>query len=259
MIAFDVRRLLVLMREFVEIESRCRQEVEKIKQPIPLLQPDKSKLKSSLAEIQKLTAELGLDAAVAEAKEFITSLDSQGLALPYCCEVAQRLERLRRNVENQLDGKLFMFVPPSVARMLSEKALFGAEVSKKFPQAIEDIEEAGKCLAMCRYTAGVFHLMRVMEVGVRRLAKRLKVAVDVRDSWGDILRNLHAPIQAMPQSTAKNKAKRDSFLGIEGMLYAVKEAWRNNTMHPKATYTEEEATEIYNSVRTFMRRLAEMV
>jgi hypothetical protein len=39
----------------------------------------------------------------------------------------------------------------------------GEQVEIKFMSAIQDIEEAGKCLAMGRGTATVFHLMRVVE------------------------------------------------------------------------------------------------
>ena len=52
---------------------------------------------------------------------------------------------------------------------------FGDEVANAFPNLIEDIDEAAKCLALSRYTACMFHLMRVMESSIHRLAKKLKV------------------------------------------------------------------------------------
>ena len=39
----------------------------------------------------------------------------------------------------------------------------------------EDIAEAGKCLGVGRPTASVFHLMRVMEIGVPRFGDVLGV------------------------------------------------------------------------------------
>src|SRR5580704_15527436 len=50
---------------------------------------------------------------------------------------------------------------------------FGEDILKKFDPARDDIEEAGKCLAYGRGTGCVFHLMRVMEVGLRALAASL--------------------------------------------------------------------------------------
>jgi hypothetical protein len=39
-------------------------------------------------------------------------------------------------------------------------------------------------------------------------------------------------------------------------LYIVKVAWRNEVMHPKQTYTFEEAKSIFGNVRTFIADLA---
>ena len=38
-----------------------------------------------------------------------------------------------------------------------------------------------------------------------------------------------------------------------GHLETVKIVWRNRTMHPKATYTEEEAKKIVNAVQVFVQ------
>jgi DNA topoisomerase IA len=40
------------------------------------------------------------------------------------------------------------------------------------------------------------------------------------------------------------------------MMDAVKDAWRNATMHVENKYTEEEARRIYDAVRGFMMKLA---
>jgi hypothetical protein len=212
-----------------------------------------------LKAIDEYVTALDLDASMAAARDFIARLDRTDLPMMDYSEVASRIDELRKCIERQLQGKLFMSLSAGAAKCFSEKSLFGENVSDKFPRAIEDVEEAGKCLSLDRFTACVFHLMRVMESGVRRLAKKLRVVVNPRDNWGDILRNLEQPVQAMPRATAKQKERRDTYLSLVGLLYAVKEAWRNNVMHPKATYTEEEAKEIFNAVKVFMRRLAETI
>jgi hypothetical protein len=64
------------------------------------------------------------------------------------------------------------------------------ELGDRFKIAHKDAEEAGKCLAFDRNTAAVFHLMRVMEVGLRELAKSLNdSSLDPRanPSWEKIL------------------------------------------------------------------------
>jgi hypothetical protein len=65
-------------------------------------------------------------------------------------------------------------IAPEKVQYFDQPHLFGEDVSDQFPSTILDIEEAGKCLAMSRNTSCVFHLMRVMEVGLRTLAATLK-------------------------------------------------------------------------------------
>ena len=75
--------------------------------------------------------------------------------------------------------------------------LFGSEVTENFKSALYDINEAGKCFALGRDTACVFHLMRVLEHGLRVVAKKLKIKfitkrgttipVDLQE-WGAIIK-----------------------------------------------------------------------
>jgi hypothetical protein len=130
---------------------------------------------------------------------------------------------------------------------------FGANVERVFPKASEDISEAGMCLGLGRWTASVFHLMRATEVMVQRLAKKLKIGNTDR-VWGLLLSDISKAVEAMPKG-----AKRNNWSEVHTHLYHVKQAWRNDTMHPKQTYTEEEARAIYSAVDTFSRRLAALV
>jgi len=42
-------------------------------------------------------------------------------------------------------------------------------------------------------------------------------------------------------------------------LYNVKLAWRNEVMHPKQTYTVDEADSIFRNVRTFVQHLVKII
>jgi HEPN domain-containing protein len=145
-----------------------------------------------------------------------------------------------------LNGKeMGLFAPPN--------PLFGEDVSSVFSTAAEDIEEAGKCLALGRYTAAVFHLMRAMEAAVKRLASKLNV-VKIDIEWGKLLGAINDQVKLLPKGDEK-----DMWSENVSLLYHVKQAWRNDTMHPKNTYTEEQANEIFAAVRSFMKNLAPLV
>jgi len=124
-------------------------------------------------------------------------------------------------------------------------------VEDKIPSVIADISEAGKCLGLERPTAAVFHLMRVMETGVQKFGDKVGVTLTDEKVWQVILDQLNAEIRGMGKDHLAKK-----YASISAHLYNVKLAWRNEAMHPKATYTPEEAERIFAATRGFMIDLA---
>jgi hypothetical protein len=150
------------------------------------------------------------------------------------------------------EGGHFFYIPIKRANAFDTKEPFGPEVSAKFPKLGEDIEEAHKCYACGRNTACVFHLMRVMEVAVQRLGQKLKIKNVKNLVWQVILDQINGAIKALPPKSAKTK----KLAAVAGHLYNVKLAWRNEVMHPKATYTQDEAETLLALVKIFMAEAA---
>ncbi len=140
------------------------------------------------------------------------------------------------------------------------RALFGEPIIERFPISGNDIEEAGKCYAAGRDTACVFHLMRVMEIGLRTLGASLKDArLDPKKnpSWDAILKKCEEELAKPIRDRAPEWRDDDTFYSTAtANLRAVKDAWRNPTLHVEQNYNEETALEIWNSVRAFMRHLS---
>jgi len=171
---------------------------------------------------------------------------------------------LRGRIDDELSLAHFMQIPSTKATFFQDQALFGQDVSNNFPSTILDIEEAGKCLALSRSTACVFHLMRVVEVGVKAFAQALGVLGAVRTaqpSWGEVLRLTNAEIQAKNKSgdPSWTPEKRGFFENVQADLMTVKNAWRNTTMHVENTYDDERAEDVFNAVKGFMRHLAKHI
>lgn len=138
--------------------------------------------------------------------------------------------------------------------------LFGAAVASHYPSAYQEIEEAGKCLALGRSTACVFHLMRTMEVGVRAVANGLRIPDPTKPAeknWGVIIRKIREAIVA--RQRWRRKADKAFYEEAVASLDAVKNPWRNATMHVEKTYTEEEAENIFYIVRGFMMKIASRI
>jgi hypothetical protein len=132
---------------------------------------------------------------------------------------------------------------------------FGKDVGEKLPSAAEDSQEAATCLSLERWTACVFHLMRVMEIGVQKFGEKIGVKLVGEKNWQNILDEVNKSIRSMDQKADQTK----KYAALAAHLYNVKIAWRNEVMHPKATYTPQEADEIYKHVSTFIGYLVQVV
>jgi hypothetical protein len=139
-----------------------------------------------------------------------------------------------------------------------QEPIWGNEVQDKFPSMIEDIVEANQCFAFDRNTACVFHLMRVMEKAVQKLAQKMGLsATSVIDrEWQLVINDIRGKLNLLyPKHGDPERIRYESILGH---LETVKIAWRNPTMHPKATYGEKEAQAVLNAVEIFIEDVAKI-
>jgi len=167
---------------------------------------------------------------------------------------------LRGRIEDELSNILLLHVAPSRADLFGMIKPFGDTVAKQFPSIGVEIEEAAKCLALERNTACVFHLMRAMEVGLRSLGKALNdPTLDParNPNWETILRRCDAELKKPLKDRSPEWSTDDEFFSAAtANLRAVKDAWRNPSMHVGSIYDNERALDVFNAVKAFMRHLA---
>lgn len=233
--------------------------------------------------LKKLDREIAADRRVSDGKVFLTLSEAQQVA-----EVFKRyglsrsadillewvgrdirssgltpevvMSDLQRSVERELRTTIFLYVEEGRREYFEGKHLFGESVSAAFPSTTDDIEEAGKCMALGRYTACAFHLMRVLEAGLRALGKSLNDdSLDPKrnPTWDRILKRCDKEIEKSPVDRSLGwREDQEFFSGVTATLRAVKDAWRNPVMHVEKKYSEEDTEEIFIAARAFMRHLA---
>jgi hypothetical protein len=187
--------------------------------------------------------------------EFHKATTAEMLQIPP--EIRGRIQAYATEVQTTLKREAstrnFLVIPALMVRLYEpDEPLFGADVEAKFANMSEDIAEAGKCLSLERPTAAVFHLMRVMELAVRRLGDELSVPLVDEKNWQVILDGVNKAIKSLDHKEQRTK----DFASAASHLYAVKVAWRNEVMHPKQTYTQEQASAIFESAKVFVSELA---
>ena len=172
-------------------------------------------------------------------------------------EIWDRIDEVHARLYDELENRgMFFYIPMDRAKHFEALEPFGKRVSLKFPKLTEDIQEAEKCFACGRFTACVFHLMRIMEYAVQRMGKLLRVELEVeKENWQAILNRINGQIKLLDHKLPKTVLLTE----IASHLYNVKVAWRNSVMHPKSTYTEEEAENLLKQVGLFIQGLARVV
>lgn len=157
---------------------------------------------------------------------------------------------------DEFRARVVLVVPPSKAAYYDPQLPdFAPDVLAKFANHTSDMFEAGNCFALGRNTACVFHLMRLTEAGVQAFGTKLGVTIAGELEWQKILDRLNPIIRAMNHRDPLTI----QYAAIQSHLYNVKVAWRNAVMHPKETYDESEARDIFNHVRAFLAELVKVL
>jgi hypothetical protein len=165
------------------------------------------------------------------------------------------LTEVENTIRREMSVAKFFYMPSEQAKFYTQDDLFGVAVDAKFPSIYFDMVEAGNCYAMGRGTACVFHLMRIMEVGVQEFGKRLGISLAAEKNWQNILDGINKAIKTLPSKAAGTVEMSQA----SANLYAVKLAWRNEVMHPNDKYTLEEAKNLIGQVKLFMGQLATII
>ena len=164
------------------------------------------------------------------------------------------LEYLLRTFRDELDARpLFVMRAANAALFDQPQALFGDGVDEAFPSSAEDVAEAGRCLAVARWTAAVMHLMRSLEAPLALLADHVQISSGA--NWNKSLNDIEAKLRTV--SKREHGAVEEQWAAEAASQFrAIKNAWRNHAMHGHSFYDEARATEIFEAVRALMRHLA---
>lgn len=162
-------------------------------------------------------------------------------------------------------GDATLYLPSAEKVTAASKMKVECEVIFAATPAVKtDILAGLQCWTSDQNVASVFHMMRAMEIGVQKFARRVGVKIvqvspgrHVRElSWGQILDAMNGPLRALPQGTIKQKRRTEQLKAAHSYLYGMKDAWRNPSMHFRASgYSDAETLDIINQVRAFLREL----
>jgi hypothetical protein len=242
MLTLDARRFIEFIHTLLKLEQSCRG----------------LSATASVADAQDVVGSAadymikhldGLDLPVSRktVEEMILGAETIG-------DLHAAVKQLWNTFALELDGRKFYGPLRHYEKYYEQPKLFGDEVFTNFPNANNDIFEAGTCLALERGTACVMHLMRVCEVGIKALAAALSVGP--QNDWGAYFREIDKALDARAKAAGKRTPDEQFYAEVRVTLDGVRMAWRNATMHVENNYSPERAEEILIAVRSLMRHLA---
>lgn len=187
--------------------------------------------------------------------------------------MATELKHAREIVVDELSERMFCVADTSRVPCPGYVGLIGRGVELVFPEAISDIMEASNCLIAGCHTAAVFHLMRIVEwglralcinLGLRRAHKRTKsgrtkyTPISYSD-WETMLNQLQDKVDAKIDRMARGKKKQaaqEFYYPALQDIRAIRDAWRNHVMHTRSEYQKDDAYAILSHVKRLMGLLA---
>lgn len=131
--------------------------------------------------------------------------------------------------------------------------------------AIPDAEQASNCYGIGNWDGCVFHLARVAEHGLRKLAERLKVSFALDGSlelktWGAVIKKMEIIVQELKSQTVPEKEFKAACLDALAQLRAIQHTWRDVVFHSRnPSISEMEIQGLWFQVLNLIRNIQHIV
>ena len=163
-------------------------------------------------------------------------------------EVNRQFKTLRENLEDDLKSREFFFIPQAKLKFLRETKDIPIDHPKDVIQARHDWHEAIWSYVLERYDAAVFHCMRVAEVGLRTLTRKLvgnqvgNRDVEMAD-WHPMLQAIEPIVEAKLkalENTARTPEREAAVRFYSGAMSHLQyfKTFRDEGAHARGSYGE---------------------
>jgi hypothetical protein len=175
-----------------------------------------------------------------------------------------QLNSLDASMVRELKQKRFAYIPTGRQEFFEDGSLFGEKVNEAFPMAVDDIREAGNCIAADLSSAAAFHLIRIVEIGLRELARDLRIKFPKAPldyaGWESVVASIQKKLESeIPKARGPKKTKALQFKNDLLTDFKSFEVKRNEIMHCRWRCNPKEAGGLFIRVREFMQRLAQRI
>lgn len=119
---------------------------------------------------------LGAKIAIRAADRTISKLEADPCSLTLGAITENLRDIESRFADHLIDISMIALMTEETVFLQSADSLIEIEgFSIAYPRTSFEVEESAKCIALGRHTAAVFHAMRMLELGIKALSKRLAI------------------------------------------------------------------------------------
>lgn len=222
----------------------------------------KTRLEKLLSELEKDCQTFQLTSSLSHVSQTRFKL---GRSKNYSHQVLfDNLRNILSSIHSETENLKFVYIEAKKERFFEHEKLFDDAVYNAFISAREDVKNAGNCMAANLNTGAIFHMMRVMEFGLRLLHKKL-VRVKPHDpNWSTLLREIDKKIDERDKLNPKPslwRKQRGFYVECARHFFFFKDK-RNHSVHvefPLDEYvspSDEQTERTFNEVKSFMQHLA---
>ena len=166
-------------------------------------------------------------------------------------------EAVYRILKAELESLKLRVIPREKSRYCDPKWLTDGLLMTKYPDSVDEMQRAGRCFAYGENTACVFHLMRVTEFFLKKVADSLQVSFHA-NNWCEIGRHITKAMEKKHQEkTDAWKSNEPFYAAILTDIQAISRGHRNPALHElEKKYDEREASYMLTVIEQFSTHVA---
>jgi hypothetical protein len=213
-----------------------------------------NELATSLELTEKLCIATDLKLSLNQVKHARQTLHAPGCNPEILVHI---LRELVSRMYEELQGETFLYIPKPKALFLKDEIWVDASIEENFPSSVPEFQRARWCYALDEATACVFHLMRVVDTGLKAAAFSLGIEYRTR-GWGAVGECIQKKMeQKYGVKTDEWKQAEPFYAGVLTDIQAISKAHRNATIHEIGEiYDDREAHHLLLIVHGFIRHLS---
>ena len=167
------------------------------------------------------------------------------------------VEALYSTMLAEISSHTFKAIPQEKSKYCDPKWLTNTALFNKFPDTVDEFQKAGRCYAFGENVACIFHLMRVTDLYLKRVAESLQISYDSRN-WHGIGDKITKEMEKKHQTKTDDwKSKESLYAEILTDIQAIGRGHRNPALHElEKKYDETEARNMLTVIEGFATHVA---